>query len=80
MPDTSLSIFFPCFNDSGTIGSLVVAADAVAQGLTDDYEIIVVDDGSTDNSRELLLELQNKYPRLMMFMSFADSSMLCRMV
>jgi glycosyltransferase involved in cell wall biosynthesis len=64
MPDTSLSIFFPCFNDSGTIGSLVVAADAVAQGLTDDYEIIVVDDGSTDNSRELLLELQNKYPRL----------------
>ncbi|MEW6614410.1 MAG: glycosyltransferase family 2 protein [Thermodesulfobacteriota bacterium] len=64
MPNPSLSIFFPCFNDSGTIGSLVVAADAVAKGLTDDYEIIVVDDGSSDNSRDLLLELQDKYPRL----------------
>lgn len=64
MPKPSLSIFFPCYNDAGTIGSLVVAADAVAKSLTDDYEIIVVDDGSTDNSRDLLLELQNKYPRL----------------
>lgn len=60
----SLSIFFPCYNDAGTIGSLVASADAVAQELTDDYEIIVVDDGSKDNSRELLIQLKNKYPTL----------------
>ncbi len=62
----SLSIFFPCYNDTGTIGSLVASADAVAQKLTDDYEIIVIDDGSQDSSRELLLNLKNKYPRLVL--------------
>ena len=60
----SLTIFFPCYNDAGTIGSLVAAADLVAREHADDYEIIIVDDGSTDSSRKLLVEMQGRYPRL----------------
>lgn len=67
MTDTqnqSLTIFFPCYNDAGTIGSLVAAADVVAGEYTDNYEIVVVDDGSSDSSLDLLRDMQRKYPRL----------------
>jgi glycosyltransferase involved in cell wall biosynthesis len=56
-----LSIFFPCYNDAGTIASLVVLADKTARQFTDDYEIIVVNDGSGDHSLAVLEELQKKY-------------------
>ena len=43
-----LSIFFPAYNDSGTIASLVITARQAAQRLTSDFEIIIVNDGSAD--------------------------------
>ncbi len=61
-PLQSLSIFFPCYNDGGTIGSLVIAAWETAKQVADDYEVIVVDDGSTDMSRLVLQQLQKEYP------------------
>ena len=64
MDSKSLSIFFPCYNDAKTIGPLVAQADRVARELTDDFEILVVDDGSSEASRDLLKELKTKYPTL----------------
>ena len=52
-----LSVFFPVYNDGGTIASMVITADTAARRLTDDYEIIVVNDGSSDATAEVLQEL-----------------------
>jgi len=60
----SITAFFPCYNDSGTIASVVITADRTLRVLADDYEIIVGDDASTDNSVAILEELRRLYPRL----------------
>jgi len=61
---SSLSIFFPCYNDAGTIASIVMLAYITARTLTDDFEVIVVDDGSTDAGLDILDELERVYPDL----------------
>jgi glycosyltransferase involved in cell wall biosynthesis len=60
----SISAFFPAYNDAGTIASMVVVTDYTLRSLTDDYEIIVVNDGSPDHTSEILDDLQARYPRL----------------
>src|SRR5262245_33093658 len=60
----SISAFFPAFNDSGTIGSLVITTHYTLQSLCDDFEIVIVNDGSRDHTLELLRHLQGFYPRL----------------
>ena len=60
----SISVFFPCYNDSKSIGKLVEDALSVLQQLTDNYEVIVIDDCSKDNSREVLKELSQKHKQL----------------
>jgi glycosyltransferase involved in cell wall biosynthesis len=60
----SITAFFPAYNDVGTIASMVVLADITLRKITDDYEIIVVNDGSPDHTGLLLAELETRFPRL----------------
>jgi len=62
MGKLSISVFFPAFNDAGTIASLVTDALAVLPSLTDDYEVIVVNDGSIDSTQAVLDELARVHP------------------
>ncbi len=59
-----LSIFFPAYNDAGTIASLAIVAHMTARELTADYEVIVVEDGSPDHTGALLDEMARVYPWL----------------
>ncbi|MGE0813007.1 MAG: glycosyltransferase family 2 protein [Vicinamibacterales bacterium] len=58
----SLTIFFPAYNDAGTIASLVIRAVQAASELTTDYEVVVVNDGSRDATPRILDELARLYP------------------
>jgi glycosyltransferase involved in cell wall biosynthesis len=56
-----LSVFFPAYNDSGTIASMVIRAVQTASALTPDYEVIVVNDGSSDATPAIIDELARTY-------------------
>ncbi|HVT49799.1 MAG TPA: glycosyltransferase family 2 protein [Vicinamibacterales bacterium] len=54
-----LSIVMPAFNEKATIRQIVSAVTAVSlSGL--DKELIIVDDGSTDGTREILAEIDGR--------------------
>ncbi len=53
----SISVFFPAYNDGGTIASMVLTALMTVRELADDYEIVVVNDGSADYTPQILDEL-----------------------
>lgn len=60
----SISVFFPCYNDGKSIIGLVEDTDKILKSITSDYEIIVIDDGSSDSSREVLRKAAKRFKRL----------------
>jgi len=60
----SITAFFPAYNDGGTIPSMVLTALLTLRRVTDDYEIVVVNDGSSDYTAEVLEEVASRYPEL----------------
>jgi glycosyltransferase involved in cell wall biosynthesis len=60
----SISACFPAYNESANLPTVVRATDEVLRAVADAYEIIVVDDGSTDETPDVLRTLAATYPRL----------------
>ena len=56
----SISIFFPAFNDEQTIGELVRNALAILPDYSDDYEVLVINDGSVDGTAQVLEDLSRE--------------------
>ncbi|MBI5840950.1 MAG: glycosyltransferase family 2 protein [Chloroflexi bacterium] len=61
---SSISAVFPAYNDGGTIASMISTARIALREVSDDYEIIVVNDGSADYTARVLAELECHYPEL----------------
>lgn len=60
----SITAFFPCYNDEHSIRLLIAEMDSILNKITNNYEIIVIDDYSQDNSREVLKNLSDKFKNL----------------
>lgn len=68
MPD--ISIVVPVFNEQENILELVDSLKKVLEPLLPDYEIIFVDDASTDHTLRIIKELTRENPKIK-FMSFS---------
>ena len=59
-----LSLVIPLYNEEGLVDELVRRSVAAMSSLTDDFEILFVDDGSRDGTLSRLLELRSAEPRI----------------
>lgn len=62
--DVDISIVLPVYNEAGSLPQLIRETTDVLRGLGRTYEIVAVDDGSSDGSVEVLCRLQEDEPRL----------------
>jgi glycosyltransferase involved in cell wall biosynthesis len=53
----ALSVFYPCYNEQDNVRRVVGEAMALLPAVSDDFEIILVDDGSRDRTGAIIDEL-----------------------
>ena len=59
-----LSVFFPAYNEAANIGPLVEDAMRILPQLADPFEIIIINDGSSDGTDETAEALTARYPQV----------------
>ena len=64
MAPPSISLFLPAWNEEDYVERSVSRALEVLRRLTDDFEIIVVNDASTDRTQEISEALARRVPQL----------------
>lgn len=59
-----LTVFFPAFNEEKNIQKTVLDAKNVLQNVVDNWEILVINDGSKDNTARVVENIANKDKRI----------------
>lgn len=69
MKNPRYSVVIPLKNEASNIGDLIQELEPVMQSLNEPWELICIDDGSTDNTKEVLESLaqQKPYLRIIIF-------------
>ena len=65
--DRSISMLCWAYNEEEFIQEFLQKAERLLESVVDDYEIILIDDGSTDKTHELAQNYQQKNKRLVIF-------------
>ncbi len=60
----TLSVFFPAYNEEKNIEATVEDAVSVLKNLPLEWEILVINDGSKDQTGEEVEKLHQKYPQV----------------
>lgn len=60
----SISIVLPVYNEAESIPELYQSIKTVLEDMEKDFELIMIDDGSTDDSMKLMEEIHKKDPRV----------------
>lgn len=59
----SISVTMPAYNEEANIGEMIEDSIATISKVTDDYEVIAVNDGSKDGTARVIAERAAKYPQ-----------------
>jgi glycosyltransferase involved in cell wall biosynthesis len=62
----SISVVFPAYNEEGNIGKAVSEAIQILPSLTDDWEVIVVNDGSKDRTAGIVKDYTERNPNVLL--------------
>jgi glycosyltransferase involved in cell wall biosynthesis len=60
----SISFVYPMYNEKDNIEEMIYRTMAVAPELTDDYEIVIVDDASTDGCGAMVDKISEQHPQV----------------
>jgi glycosyltransferase involved in cell wall biosynthesis len=60
----SISLVMPAYNEAENIEPMVAEASPALESVTSDYEIIVVDDGSKDDTAAVARQVVERYPHV----------------
>jgi glycosyltransferase involved in cell wall biosynthesis len=61
MEKPEITIFFPVYNDENTIANMTEKCINVLKEIASNFEVIIINDGSPDNSGAVADEMANKY-------------------
>lgn len=63
----SISITIPAFNEEATIKEIILQTEKEASALSFDFEIVIIDDGSTDSTKKIVQQLARRKSRVRIF-------------